>query len=76
MLARQPELITIDNIPLLRYTRAMQEKAKAPQVSIIVPVYNVEGYLRRCLNSIWQQTLEAWECICVDDGSPDSELRA
>ena len=48
----------------------MQEEL-VPQVSIIVPVYNVEGYLRRCLNSIQGQTLKEWECICVDDGSPD-----
>ena len=40
-------------------------------MSIIVPVYNVEDYLRRCLDSIERQTLAAWECICVDDGSPD-----
>ena len=43
----------------------------APRVSIIVPVYNVEAYLRRCLNSILAQTIPDWECICVDDGSPD-----
>ncbi len=42
-----------------------------PQVSIIVPVYNVEDYLERCLNSIQAQTLKKWECICIDDGSTD-----
>ncbi len=40
-------------------------------MSIIVPVYNVEAYLRRCLDSIIAQTIPDWECICVDDGSPD-----
>lgn len=42
-----------------------------PKISIIVPVYNVEKYLRRCLDSIVAQTFTDWECICVDDGSPD-----
>ncbi len=40
-------------------------------MSIIVPVYNVEAYLPRCLDSILAQTLADWECICIDDGSPD-----
>lgn len=42
-----------------------------PQVSIIVPVYKVEPYIRRCLDSILAQTFTDWECILVDDGSPD-----
>lgn len=43
-----------------------------PKISIIVPVYNVEKYLRCCLDSIVAQTFTDWECICVDDGSPDN----
>lgn len=42
-----------------------------PKVSVIVPVYNVEKYLERCLNSLKGQTLEDIEIILVDDGSPD-----
>lgn len=42
------------------------------KISIIVPVYNVERYLRKCLDSIIAQTFSDWECICVDDGSPDN----
>lgn len=41
-------------------------------VSIIVPVYNVEQYLRKCLNSIVAQNYHNWECILVDDCSPDN----
>ena len=42
-----------------------------PQVSIIVPVYRTEPFLRRCLDSLLAQTLQEIEVICVDDGSPD-----
>lgn len=42
-----------------------------PQVSVIVPVYNVETYLAACLDSIRNQSLTDIEIICVNDGSPD-----
>ena len=41
-------------------------------MSIIVPVWNSQAYLRECLESIEKQVLISWECICVDDGSDDS----
>lgn len=41
------------------------------KVSIIIPVYNVAGYIRQCLDSIVNQTLLDIEVICVDDGSMD-----
>ena len=42
-----------------------------PKISIIIPMYNVEKYLRRCLDSVKNQTFKDWQAICVDDGSPD-----
>ncbi|MEW9699981.1 glycosyltransferase [Paenibacillus sp. SI8] len=45
-----------------------------PEISIIVPVYNGEAYLEKCLNSIVNQTFKDVEIICVNDGSTDSTL--
>ena len=44
------------------------------KISIVVPVYNVEVYLERCLESLINQTLKDIEIICVNDGSTDSSL--
>ncbi len=46
-----------------------------PKVSIVIPVYNVEKYLRKCLNSVVNQTLKDIEIICVNDGSKDCSLQ-
>ena len=50
----------------------MQNK---PVVSVIIPVYNVEKYLPRCLDSVLNQTFSDWEAICVNDGSPDNSAK-
>ena len=42
-----------------------------PKISVIVPVYKVEPYLQKCLDSIVNQTYRDLEIILVDDGSPD-----
>ena len=45
-----------------------------PKVSVIIPVYNVEKYLRECLDSVVNQTIKDIEIICVNDGSTDGSL--
>ena len=46
-----------------------------PKVSVVLPIYNVEQYLRECLDSVVKQTLKDIEIICVNDGSTDSSLQ-
>ena len=43
-----------------------------PLISVIVPVYNVEKYLERCIRSILMQTFKDFDLILIDDGSPDN----
>ena len=45
-----------------------------PTISIIIPVYNAELYLRQCIESVIAQTFEDWEAILVNDGSKDGSL--
>ncbi|MCC7554091.1 MAG: glycosyltransferase [Methanobacteriaceae archaeon] len=45
------------------------------KVSVIIPVYNVEKYLKECLDSVLNQTLENIEILCINDGSTDSSLK-
>ena len=42
-----------------------------PKVTIILPVYNVEPYLRQCLDSVVNQTMREIQIVCVNDGSTD-----
>lgn len=63
------------NVPDTQAEIIIQNKINySPKVSVIIPVYNVEDFLRECLDSVVNQTLKEIEIICVDDGSTDSSL--
>ncbi|MCD5380644.1 glycosyltransferase [Candidatus Gracilibacteria bacterium] len=46
-----------------------------PLISVIVPIYNVEKYIDKCLSSIRDQTLQELEILCIDDCSPDNSYK-
>ena len=48
--------------------------SRSPKISVIIPVYNTEKYLRQCLDTVVAQTLKDIEIILVDDGSTDDSL--
>ena len=54
------------------YTIHRTPYAVQPRLSIIVPIYGVEQYLRKCIDSLLAQDYDDYEIILVDDGSPDS----
>lgn len=53
----------------------MKDMNYKPLISVIVPIYNVENYLRRCVNSIINQTYHSLQIILVDDGSTDESAK-
>lgn len=81
--ARQQGLLDLERFDI-NQTRILTEMMEDPEitikrkyaieaakVSVVVPVYNIEGYLQECLDSIIGQTLKKIEIICIDDGSID-----
>lgn len=60
----------VRRLPLVRHARKWPGRL-IPTISVIVPVYNVESYLRECLDSILQQSFRRFEVVAVDDGSTD-----
>ncbi|GHS93364.1 hypothetical protein FACS1894139_02900 [Planctomycetales bacterium] len=68
--AVMPEVLA----PTLKKSELTPRAPAQPQISVIIPVYNTEKYLRRCLDSVLKQTLREIEIICVNDRSPDNSL--
>ena len=55
--------------------KIMPNTVKNPEISIVIPVYNVERFLRKCLETLEAQTSQSFEIIAVNDGSPDGCLK-
>ncbi len=53
------------------YERALERRQRPVRVSVVVPAYKLEAYLPACLASVQAQTMDDWECVVVDDASPD-----
>ncbi len=66
--------VTQNRVKIHQYIN-FDKRPKDIKISIIVPVYNVENYLKECLDSLVQQTLKEIEIICVNDGSKDDSLK-
>ena len=58
----------------LDYFLFQKNYLKIPKISIIIPIYNSENYIKECLKSLIDQTFEDFEIICVNDGSTDKTL--
>lgn len=48
---------------------------EAPKISVIIPVYNAELYLKRCIDSVLNQSFKSYEIIAIDDGSKDGSFK-
>lgn len=46
-----------------------------PAISVLIPIYNVEKYLQRCLDSVLAQRFQNFEIVCVNDASPDNSIK-
>ncbi len=57
--------------PVFPSTESAANGQAAPVVSVVIPVYKVEDWLGKTLDSVLAQSFTDWECVCVDDGSPD-----
>jgi exopolysaccharide biosynthesis predicted pyruvyltransferase EpsI/glycosyltransferase involved in cell wall biosynthesis/peptidoglycan/xylan/chitin deacetylase (PgdA/CDA1 family)/pyruvate-formate lyase-activating enzyme len=79
LVVNQPDAALAEFDALIAQTQELLAKQKlaaaplpSPAISVLVPVYNVEKYLRQCLDSILAQTFADFELIVVDDASPDN----
>ncbi len=68
------EISKQENESLSELSEKISKHLNSPKVSIIVPVYNVEKFLNRCIDSLLSQTLKDIEIICINDGSTDKSL--
>ena len=75
LLALNSEIQRQGHCILQTMDRSARRAANTPILSVLIPVYNVEPYLRECLDSVVNQSMKEIEIICVDDGSTDGSLQ-
>ena len=75
LLALNSEIQRQGHCILQTMDRSARRAANTPILSVLIPVYNVEPYLRDCLDSVVGQSMKELEIICVDDGSTDGSLQ-
>ena len=63
---------TLNKVKIHRLINFDKEASEPIKVSVVIPVCNVEQYLRQCIDSVINQTLHDIEIICVNDGSKDN----
>lgn len=71
------DIVKYVNKPILdkfKFDEIVKSINQKPKISVIIPVYNVENHLKKCLDSVVNQTVKDIEIICVDDGSTDGSL--
>lgn len=59
------------NLILMESRNIRQGAGERPKISVVVPIYNMEKLMRKCLDSIMAQTFQDYECLLIDDGSKD-----
>lgn len=75
LLALNSEIRRQGHCILQTMDRSARRAANTPILSVLIPVYNVEPYLRDCLDSVVGQSMKELEIICVDDGSTDGSFQ-
>lgn len=75
LLALNSEIRRQGHCILQTMDRSARRAANTPILSVLIPVYNVEPYLRDCLDSVVRQSMKELEIICVDDGSTDGSFQ-
>lgn len=77
MLSRQRQLTIIDwapHAPVDIQRHDMKDLMPSPKISVIIPLFDTEKYVHKCLTSVMNQTFRDIEIICVDDCSPDRSV--
>jgi glycosyltransferase involved in cell wall biosynthesis len=72
--AAAANLVSIGKLMTKMLSYRPQSQVKMPLISVVIPVYNTEKYLSKCLDSIVNQRVNDIEIICVNDGSSDGSL--